>query len=259
MSGTLETNGSVDPDTRWREPVIDRIEARWIGGDVRGPAPLALDGVPVDSIWQRRGAEPDPKTFTIVDPTDHSRSYLYLLVTYTTGGQIEAHLATFSRAVSVHRKQVVLDNRKPSMPEYLVVSNRSVSGLLAYNWAAVGQMRQPLFEAISHGGIPAPTDLQTRRWFGGSRGFAEGLFVDSTNYVDDAIDDFELFSMGDAAFDLFTAIEPLVSPHPSGPHYARVAELRRVYQPMESEFLRAFVTANPESFIVTLTGEEAGQ
>ena len=259
VSGTLETNAPVDPDTKRREPVIDRIEARWIGGDVRGPAPLALDGVPVGSVWQRQGTEPDPATFTIVDPTDRSRSYLYLLVTYTTGGQIEAQLAIFTRAVSVHGKQIVLDNRKPSTPEYLVISSRSVSGLLAYNWATDGQMQRPLFAAISHGGVPAPTNRQTKRRFGGSRAFTEGLLVDSAIYVDDAIDDFELFSMGDAAFDLFAAIEPLISPHPNGPSYAWVAAIRRVYQPIEREFLRAFVTTGPEPFLVSLTGEEVGE
>ena len=255
VSGTLETSGLVDPDTGRRQPIIDRIEARWIGGDVRGPAPLALDGVPVGSVWQRQGTEPDPMTFTIVDPMDRSRSYLYLLVTYTTGGQIEAHLAIFTRAVSVHTKQIVLDNRTPSMPEYLVISSRSVSGQLAYNWASGGQMRRPLFAAISHGGIPVPATRQTTRRFGGSRAFTEGLLVDSALYVDD----FELFSTGDAAFDRFAAIEPLIGPHPNGPSYAWVAEIRRVYQPMERKFLRAFVTSSPESFLVSLAGQEVSE
>ena len=259
VSGTLETNAPANPGTGEREPVIDRIEARWAGGDMSGPAPLALDGLSVGSVWQRQGREPDPVMFAIVDPVDRGRSSLRLFVAYTSGEELEAHLAIFSKAVSTHSKQVVLDNRKPSRPEYLVVSTRSVSGQLAYNWVVDGQMRRPLFEATSHGGVPSPTNHRTRRLFGGSRAFAEGLLVDSTNYVDDAIDDFEEFSMGDAAFDLFTAIEPLVGPHPSGPRYDWVAEIRRAYQPMEIEFLRAFVTANPESFIVTLTGEEAGE
>ena len=83
--------------------------------------------------------------------------------------------------------------------------------------------------------------------------------VDPENYVDDVIDDFELFSNGDAAFDFFEAIEPLISPHPDGPSYAWVAEIRRVYQPIEREFLRAFVTTNPEPFLVTLTGREISE
>ena len=258
VSGTLETNAPVDPDTARREPVIDRIEARWLGGDVRGPAPLALDGEPVGSVWQRQGTEPDPETFTVVDPTDRSRSYLYLLVTYTTGGEVEARLAIFNRAVSSHGKGILIDNQNRSMPRYLVISSRSVSGMLVYNWAIDDEMRRPLFAAVSHGGVPVPTNSQTRRWFGPSRAFPEGLRVDAENYADNAIDDFEVFSDGDAAFDRYEAIEPLIGPHPDGPAYAWVAEIRRVYQPMEREFLRAFVTTNPEPFLVTLTGREVG-
>ena len=256
VNGTLETNASVDPDTARREPVIDRIEAWWSRGHV--PAPLALDGEPVGSVWQRHGTEPDPATFTIVDPTDRNRSALSLLVTYTTGGDVEVQLAIFDRAVSSHGKQIFLDNRKQSMPQYLVMSHRSVAGMLAYNWGVDDQMRRPLFAAVSHGGVPVPTNSQTRRWLTPSRGFFEGLFVNPESYVDDAIDDFELFSNEDAAFDRFEAIDPLISPHPDGPAYAWVAEIHRVYQPMAREFLRAFVTTNPEPFLVTLAGREVG-
>ena len=70
-----------------------------------------VDGRSVGSAWQREGAEPDPVTFAIADPADRSRSYLYLLVTYVQGGQVEAHMAIFTRPVSSHGKQVVLDNR----------------------------------------------------------------------------------------------------------------------------------------------------
>ena len=133
-------------------------------------------------------------------------------MTYTTGGQIEAHLAIFTRATSTHGKQIVLDNRNPSMPQYLVTSGRGVSGLLAYNWASEDEMLLPLFAAVSHGGVPVPTNSQTVRRFTSNRGFFEGLRVDAENYVDDAINDFEVFSNGDAAFDRFDAIEPLLLP-----------------------------------------------
>jgi hypothetical protein len=46
-----------------------------------------------------------------------------------------------------------------------------------------------------------------------------------------------------------------VSPHPKGPVYPPVAEVRRVYQPMEREFLRAFVTADPQPYVVSLAAE----
>ena len=63
-------------------------------------------------------------TFAVADPVDRGRSYLYLLVTYVQGGQVEAQLAIFTWPVSSHGKQIVLDNRKPSAPQYLVTSAR---------------------------------------------------------------------------------------------------------------------------------------
>jgi hypothetical protein len=255
VSGEFETNTWRDPETGRREPIIDRIEAEWIGGDVQGPAPLTLDGMPVGSMWQRTGDEPDPATFAVVDPVDRGRSYLFLTVTYVDGAQVMAQQAIFTWPVSSHGKQLVLDNRNPSSPQYLVVSTRSVSGLVAYNWATTGQMLQPLFEPVSHGGRPAPSDQHTERRFGGSRVFREGLTISQESYSDAAIDDFEVFASGDPAFARYAALEPLVSPHPNGPVYPPVAEVRRVYQPMEREFLRAFVTADPQPYVVSLAAE----
>jgi hypothetical protein len=168
---------------------------------------------------------------------------------------VEAQLAIFSWPVTSHGKQVLLDNRTPAAPQYLVTSGRGVSGLIAYNWEIEGQMRTPLFEAVSHGGFAVPTDAQTERRFGGSRVFREGRRVDGENYNDSAIDHFEVVVAAEAAFALYGAIEPLVSPHPQGPVYVPIAEVRRLYQPMEREFLRAFVTAHPEPFVITLTAQ----
>jgi hypothetical protein len=255
VSGALETNTWRDPATGRREPIIDRLEAEWMGGDVQGPAPLTLDGVPVGSMWQRIGDEPDPATFAVVDPADRGRSYLFLTVTYVNGLQVIAQPAIFTWPGSSHGKQVVLDNRKPSAREYLVISTRGASGLVAYNWETAGQMLRPLFEPVSHGGVPAPVDQHMERRFGGSRVFREGLTISEESYSDSAIDDFEVFASFDAAFARYTAIEPLVSPHPNGPVYSPVAEVRRVYQAMEREFLRAFVTTDPEPYVVALAAQ----
>jgi hypothetical protein len=252
VSGTLETNTWTDPATGTREPVIERIEAEWVGGDAPGPAPLKIDGRSVGSAWQREGLEPDPVAFAIADPADRGRSYLYMVVRYVQGGDVEAQMAIFTWPVSSHDKQLVLDNRIPSARQYLVSSGRAVSGLVAYNWQIDGQMRRPLFEAVSHGGAPVPTDETTERRFGGSRVFREGRRVNGEAYTDTAIDDFEVLTNGDAAIARYASIEPLVSPHPNGPVYLPIAEIRRRYQPMEREFLRAFVTADPEPYVVRL-------
>ena len=251
VNGTLETNTWMDPSTSTREPVIDRVEAEWVGGDAPGPAPLTLDGRSVGSVWRREGLEPDPVAFAIADPADRSRSYLYLRVTYVQGGEVEAHLAIFTWPVSSHGKQLVLDNRIPSARQYLVTSGRAVSGLVAYNWQIDGQMSRPLFEAVMHGGGAVPTDETMDRRFA-SRVFREGRGVSEESYSENAIDDFEVLANGDAALARYAAIEPLVSPHPDGPVYVPIAEVRRRYQPMEREFMRAFVTDAPEPYVVRL-------
>ena len=252
VGGTLETNTWMDPETGAREPVIERIEAEWVGGDAPGPAPLVIDGRSVGSAWQREGMEHDPVAFSVADPVDRSRSYLYVLVRYIQGGNVEAQMAIFTWPVSSHGKQIVLDNRKPLERQYLVTSGRGVSGLVAYNWQIDGQMRQPLFEPVSHGGAPVPSDETTERRFGGSRVFREGRRVNEESYSDSAIDDFEVLANVDAAVARYAGIEPLISPHPDGPVYVPAAEVRRRYQPMEREFMRAFVTTDPEPFIVRL-------
>ena len=88
--------------------------------------------------------------------------------------------------MSSHGKQVVLDNRKPSAREYLVISTRGASGFVAYNWETAGQMLRPLFEPVSHGGVPAPVDQHMERRFGGSRVFREGLTISEESYSDSA-------------------------------------------------------------------------
>ena len=85
--------------------------------------------------------------------------------------------------------------------------------------------------------------------------FREGVTISEESYSDNAIDDFEVFASGDAAFARYAAIEPLMSPHPNGPVYLPVAEVRRAYQPMEREFLRAFVTTDPQPYVITLEAQ----
>ena len=255
VTGTLATNMNVDPLTRRPEPVIARIEARRAG--VTGSIPLTLDGQPVAGVWERQGTEPDPTTFEIVDPTDSQGlsviSDLVLVVSYTNGGEVQTPMAAFWTASVSHAKEMYVDNRS-SPAKLLVASRRSALGLLRV-WLASGTV----LEVLSHNGVPVPTNTVTSRTSGGFA-MSEGIATSPVIYIEIAIDDFEVFSDGSdggAATDFFESIE-LQAPHPDGPFYIWDAELRRVYQPMEREFLRAFVTATPVPFTITLTGQEAG-
>jgi hypothetical protein len=258
VTGTLQTNAPVDVATGDQQPVIQRIEAVWRGGDDRGPAPLKLDGVPVGSLWERRGGEPDPQTFTIIDPADRGRSDLYLSVSYVHGGQVDALMAIFNSGLFVHSKSIVLHRVTATDHAYLVKSERSFTGQMSYNHHTRGRMAHPLFEPLSHGGVPAPRDARSWRKFGGFN-FPEGVVTLDALYVDSVIDDYEEFGQVDEAHTGYGSIEPLLAPHPDGPVYKWTAQVRRRFQPMEREFLRAFVTTNPDEFVVTLTGRGGGE
>ena len=165
-----------------------------MGGDVQGPAPLVFDGRSVGSAWQRRGDEPDPGTFAVVDPADRGRSYLYLTGDLWNGARLVAHQAIFTWPVSSHGKQLVLDNRKPSAPQYLVTSRRAVCQVSS----PITGKRRADAAAVVRACVtrrPSRADRRaTERRFGGSRVFREGRTMNEESYSDNAIDDFEVFA-----------------------------------------------------------------
>ncbi len=261
IGGTFVTNSATDPGTGRPRPIIDRIEARWLGGRAAGPAPLVVDGVAAPGgTWRRAGNEPDPTSFQILEPIGRDKASLSLLVSYAAdrvSGSVDAQLATFGVAISSHSKSMWIDNPKSAPARYLVTSGRSISADIDYNWAFRNWMLLPLFEASTLGGAAIPSDARTSRPFGNVR-ISEGLAVDVRGYNDAVTDDFEIFTTQQAADDRYAAIEPLLGPHPDGPFFAWEAEIRRVYQPMEREFLRAFVTANLEASRIRLIGQVGG-
>ena len=247
VTGTLSTNMPVDPATGRAEPVIRRIEARWPGSPT--PVPLAINGRPAGTAWQRLADEPDPSTFEVVDATERSPlSSPYLVLTYVSGRQDVVQLARIGSASVNHEKFMLLDNRAPN-GQTLIASRRSATALLWYDWTT-------RFEAIEHSGHTPPIESATTRTFGTS-GLSEGLFVSQFVYLDMVIDAFEVFANASAAEAFYRAIT-LTSPHPDGPTYGWTAQVRRRYQPAEREFLRAFVTMEPEPFVVRLNGRAGG-
>jgi hypothetical protein len=143
-------------------------------------------------------------------------------------------MATFTDGTSTHAKSIWIDNAKPKTPRYLVTAGRGVTDVIAYNYLNEGQMKWPLFEATTIGGLAVPTDSQTSRTFG-SAGFSEGLLVDAESYNNSVTDQFQIFTSR-APADTFYAGIQLQGPHPQGPFFSWSAEVRRVYQPMERSF-----------------------
>jgi hypothetical protein len=219
------------------------MEARWTG--YADAVPLVVDGRSVGGTWLRQGNEPDPTTFEIHDPTLRVATRpLVLVVTYTNGWQAAFRMVRIISAGLSHEKMMLLDNRTPP-GTVLVASRRSATALLSADLSTQ-------FETIAHSGIPAPLRNITPREFGGGS-IDEGVLADRSTFLHMEIDDFQTFPAQAAAQTLYDAIE-LKGPHPDGPTYGWDAEVRRIYQPMETEFLRAFVTPAPTSFTVRLSG-----
>jgi hypothetical protein len=247
VTGTLTTNMPIDPATNAPEPTIARIETLWVGTGMA--TSLVLDGRPVSGAWQRQGTESDPTGFEIVHSGSVSvAASLYLIVTHTNGHQRLALMGTFGPAQVGHSKAWYVDNRNPAAKQYLVVSRRLAAGLLWYN---LGDPQQPMFELVTHGRRPPGTEMLNPRTFGGLQ-FPDVISVTPRVYIDSVVDDFQVPGTQDA----FKAIT-LQSSHPDGPVYYWEAELRRVYAPMEREFLRAILTTAPVAFVVTMTGGPA--
>ncbi|OFW14967.1 MAG: hypothetical protein A3H29_03170 [Acidobacteria bacterium RIFCSPLOWO2_02_FULL_67_21] len=255
IRGALVTNSPLDPVTGHVQPVIDRIEARWLSGRAAGPAPLVIDGTPVPGVWQRIGGEADPTSFEILDPAGRDKAFLTLLVSYSAGptrGSVEATLATIESGVSVHSKSRWIHLPAPSTPRYLVTSGRGVSGSVSYNWSSRDRMTTPLFEAVAIGGLAPGADARTYYVFGSLR-VGEGTWSSVWLYDNSVVDDFEEFTDHEDADGWYDAIE-LLGPHPGGPFFPWTAEVRRVYQTRERDFLRAFVASNPDVYTIRLAG-----
>ena len=237
----------VDPATTHPEPILAKIEARWAGD--ANPVPLVVDGRTVGRTWLRQGSEPDPTTFEIHDPTVRGWTQLLaLVVTYTNGREAVFRMVRIISAGVTHEKMMVFDNRTPP-GTVLVASRRSATTFLSLDLAWE-------FETLAHSGFAAPRWTTANRAFGRSS-ISEGIVADRAIFLQMEIDDFQTFSASAsasaAAQTVYESIE-LKSPHPDGPTYGWDAEVRRIYQPMDREFLRAFVTSAPVPFTVRLTG-----
>ena len=259
LSGRILTNSP--------SPIIERIEARWFG-DQPGFAPLTIAERTYAGVWQREGTEPDPASFSIADPAFRDRSGLFLTIVLKGGEWIDTSLATFNGGSS-HAKDLYVHNPESGDGvSYLVTSGRGVALVVDYNWYTEGLLQYPLFQATSISGRLSPTDTVTYRWVTSHMRLGEGVLVDSSTFSASVIDDVETFpsdekwpSTADPAFQAaqqrFDAIEPLLDPQThQGPFITWQAEVARVYQPMEREFLRAVMTTDPPPFTIPLSGTQ---
>jgi hypothetical protein len=240
LSGEIVTNS--------RQPIIQRIEARWDGQEL---APLTLDGRTYAGVWQREGTEPDPRAFGITDPAFRDRPFLELTIDLIGGRKIRTDLVTFLGAGSAHVKEIWVYDPLGDDETFLVTSGRGISLFLPSGF--------PPFRATSISGHPNPTDTTTPREFQGML-IREGVVVDRDVFDEQTIDDFIILPPGSVlseARERFRAIGPLEDPQTGkGPFITWQADVERVYDPSELEFLRAVMMANPPRFSVSLRGTQ---
>ena len=259
MSGIIYTNAPVSQGSGERQPAIAAVDAYWRQGLNQFPAPLALDGVAAQGgAWRRRGNEPDPTSFEILDPApQRQRAELILAVRLVSGGTLLTGLAGFDEAITGHIKQLRAHFDGVSLA-YLVESSRGITMNVITN---VNDLTRRRFEAVSVAAVPYGTDTLHYSVFRGFSVGGEGLRVSldpfgRTNYVEGVTDDYKEYGALATSLSHYERIGPMLAPHPSGPHLRWEAVVKPVYDPNELAFLRTFVREDLDTHEIVLTGRE---
>ena len=246
VGGSLVTN-LLDSDVgnAW-EPAIERMEAGWLGpwGDVRGPAPLAIDGVDYpDGIWLRQGHERNPETFVVADPAARQDSSLWISV-FVRGADrpFQTQMATFGRIYNAAAVKMV--NWLGHERKWRLISWRDIN---VKPDVFAGQ-----YSIASIGGYPVPTTRRSAR---------ETLHVNATRGVQTLVDVLEMFPPGsEEAYEAAWAAIELTAPFPEPPdlHWSAVV-VSRPPSPVEARLWRAVVpNAELSPISILLTGRDAG-
>ncbi|MBI4264338.1 MAG: hypothetical protein HY657_08175 [Acidobacteria bacterium] len=148
IEGRLATNFGESQAANPIDPAIERIEVFW-EGLTPGGAPVQLGGIDYPGgVWQREGAEPDPSTFVVADPSQRRSSRLKLRVTTRSGESFTSQVPTFGVLGQDAQKSV-----------RFVWSGPIGWELTSRHTTVVQLILDSAFAALSIGGYPVPTAI----------------------------------------------------------------------------------------------------
>ena len=243
VQGELLANATV--------PVIARVSAAWEIPAGSKSAQIELDGVPIPGgVWHRQGTEPDPRRFRIRAGVNQGNR-LVLRVQLVSGDTVATPMAAVGRAgaSSANRYTNPTSHRDPG--PWWVAAERNASTLVFVH---------PPFRTLSIGGHPNPTSIRENRF--GIFSLREYFLVhDETrgaSYLQRWIDSAEVIATPPPGGPI--VLRPILKakfeamPVSPLPVVLMEADVERVYEPAELEFLKTFVTSDPPPQTFTIVG-----
>ena len=235
-------------------PVMAKVSAAWDLARGSRSAQIELDGVPIPGgVWFRQGTEPDPREFRILAGANQGNR-LVLSVQLVSGDTVTmpmAVMAIASASSSIRYTQI----SSYSSPGPWWVRDEQIASTQAFV--------HPPFRSLSIGGHPNPTEVFADR-FSDFR-LLEYLIVSDTvsgpTYRQRWIDA-EVFTTPPPGGPI--VLEPILKatfdamPVSPLPIVLMEAEVERVYEPAELEFLKTFVTSVPPPQRFTAVGRLPG-
>jgi hypothetical protein len=238
-------------------PVIARVSAAWELTRGSKSAQIELDGVPIPGgVWQRQGAEPDPRRFRILAGANQGNR-LVLRVHLVSGDIVAMPMAVLAFASALTRNYFTNPRSFSDPGPWHIAAERT---------ATTQVFVHPPFRTLAIGGHPNPTDVRVNR-FSDSR-LQEYLTVNDiallggTLYRQRWIDAAEVFTTappgGPVVLRQVLTQRLLTMPVSPLPVVLMEAEVERVYEPAELEFLKTFVILVPPPQRFTTVGRLPG-
>lgn len=250
---TFEAKGELLTDLS--VPLIAQVSAAWEAAATSKPAQLELDGVAIPGgVWHRHATEPDPQQFS-VRSHQNVGNRLVLRIRLTNGDTLATPLAVLGLASAFTSTSYTQPRSHRETGPWWVAAVRQASTVVF--------VHSP-FRALSISGRPNPTHvvndpfgILSLRDYVYARDEARGasylqVWVDAANVTTTPPPG------GPIVLDPILKQQFDAMPVSPLPVLALEAEVERVFEPIEHDFLRTFVTAEDPSRPFTIVGLRPG-